>query len=117
MYPFSEKAKQAQRVEAGISSFSKHAALAAAKISAKVRPFLVRFIPQGEPQGPGLQVRLHPGDPRHPAPGRQGAGGEEDRLREEPQHPALCLRDAVHPVGQEAGRGGGAVQATHRPHQ
>lgn len=73
--------------------------------------------PAGEPQGPGLQVRLHPGDPRHAPPGRQGAGGEEDRLREEPQHPALCLRDALHPVGQEAGRGGGAVQEAHRPHQ
>lgn len=63
----------------------------------------------GEPQGSRLEVRLHPGHPRHPVPGWQRAGGQKDRLWEEPQHPALCLWDAFYSVGQEAGRSGWAV--------
>lgn len=71
----------------------------------------------GESQGPGGQVCLHPSDPRDPVSGGQGAGGETHRLREEPQHPPVCLRDAVHRVWQEARGRGRAVQAQDRPHQ
>ena len=70
-----------------------------------------------KPQGSGLQVCLHPGDARHAVPGGEGAGGAPHRLRAQPQHPPLRLRDALHRVGQEARRRGGAVQAAHRPHQ
>lgn len=63
----------------------------------------------GESKGPRLQVCLHPGDPCHTSSRWQGVGGPQNWLWEEPQYPALCVWDPIHSVGQEAGRGGGAV--------
>lgn len=71
----------------------------------------------GEPQRPGPQVCLHPGDLCQAILRREGGAREEDRFREVPQHQPLRLRDALHAVGQEARRRGGAVQEEERAHK
>lgn len=71
----------------------------------------------GEPQRPGPQVCLHPGDLCQAILRREGGAREEDRFREVPQHQPLRLRDALHAVGQEARWRGGAVQEEERAHK
>lgn len=67
----------------------------------------------GESQRPGPQVCLHPGDVCGALLRWERATGEEDGFREASQHQPLCVWDAIHTVGEETRRRGGAVQETH----
>lgn len=71
----------------------------------------------GEPQRPGPQICLHPSDLCHTFLWGEGGRGSKDRLWNAPQHQPLCVRDAVHALGEEARGSGGAVQEAHHPDQ